>query len=339
VLDDQNTLYRYTTAPLINTDNPDTTVDLTTVSSLSFSKITATASFANNRILVLSGPDGALLLQVSNDTLAIQGFMELTTSSNLIYGANEVQFVRTAGVESLRSGKILLGTIARASSVITNVSLVNDALVVTCLNSFQVGDVITLSGLTGATFLNGVTVTVLTAGTTQFTASFAHPDYPSAPETGTATSQNDGKTYETLIDLPHGQIIGTWDASKLRNQFVNTGEILFSPDTTYSGRPSAPLIITPIGFGAFFGTTFGGTVISNGIITIQWAEGRPDLVFAYNVEYSTDGTNFAVLQRINSGAIEQVTVQLPAGTVYYFRIQAFSLDGASPYSNIVSVTT
>ena len=194
-------IYRYTTTPLINTDNPDTTLDLRNLSSMQFDSIFSTTSHGNVRILALSGPDGCLLVQVANDTLAVQGTLALTTASNLVAGADNVQFVRLSNVESLKSGKVLIGTIDGSG----------------------------------------------------------------------------GKTYETLIDLQYGQIIGTWDASKLKNQFVNTGEILFEPDSTYSGRPVSPVLLNI-------------PPPSGGKLTLAWVQQRPDLVSGYSVEYAVRPT-------------------------------------------------
>jgi hypothetical protein len=59
-------------------------------------------------------------------------------------------------------------------------------LTVTCANNFVVGQTIKLTGLTTATFLEAQIVTIATASTTQFTASFTHALYASAVDTGTA---------------------------------------------------------------------------------------------------------------------------------------------------------
>ena len=113
-MDDSNRVYRFSSAPLINTDAPDqnATINLSSVSSMSsFNKIFATTSFGGSRVIVLTGPGGCLLLQVNNKTSQIQGSLELTVESGLLYGIDNVQFVRTSNVESLNTGKILIGTI------------------------------------------------------------------------------------------------------------------------------------------------------------------------------------------------------------------------------------
>lgn len=407
VLDDDSNLYRYSTAPLINTDNPDTVISLDAVSSFTFNSIFTTFSFAQRRTILLGGPDGLLLLQVDNSTLAVQGFFQISVASNLLYGADNVQFFRTANVENLRSGQVLIGTILNASATITNIQLIDNALTVTCVNNFNVGDQITLTGLTNATFLNNITVEAIKTTPTQFQASIERADYPLSalaltsvaasvggtavytgtigaggtsngyvgysaivngftnvsnngsflvtasstttltlsngtaiaetnpatvslgkPDTGKATSSNDGSTYETLIDLAHGQIIGTWDASKLINQFVTTGEILFDPNSAYSGAPLPPVQNPP-----------SSVVNVNGtLVTISWVQFRSDLITGYIVQYSLDGVTYNPLQTVGAGNLTSIGMYLATGSTYYFRIQALSLDGNTGYSNVESIT-
>jgi hypothetical protein len=283
VIDSGGSLFRYSAAPLISTDNPDTTIDLGLLSTMVFNRIVTTYSFANIRVIALSGPDGCMLLQVKNDTLEVQGALLIDVASNLLFGANNVQFVRTAGLENLRTGKVFLGTVVNAQASVTNVLVADNALTLSCVNSFKVGDNIALSGFTGsAAFLNGLKFKVLGASTAKILGSHELADFPSAPvNAGVATALNDGKTFETLIDMPHGQIVGSWDASKLRNQFVNTGEILFQPDSTYSGQPIPPVQAAPTS--------------QAGVATISWTQQRSDLVYAYNVEYANVAVANAVI--------------------------------------------
>ena len=74
------------------------------------------------------------------------------------------------------------------TAVITNVEISNGTLTVTAINSFVPGTVLVLTGLNNAVFLNDEIVTANTATGTQFTAHVVAQDYPSAPNTGTATS-------------------------------------------------------------------------------------------------------------------------------------------------------
>jgi hypothetical protein len=407
VLDNAGNIFRYTTASFIYTDNPDTTIVLSTISQFTFNRILTTFSYGGQRVLLLGGPDGVLLLQVANSTLQVTGILEISIASNLLYGANNVQFIRTAGVESLRTGQVLIGSILNAQATITGVSTVGNLLTVIGANNFKVNDTVTLSGLTTAPEFNGQTLQIIAVSSQWFQAStvpqggpygttftltsvaasvgndaiytgvitggggnvfagdmvtilgFSNPQNngtlnvvgstpttltvvnseavsESAPATGTlaasetglATATNDGQTYETLISLVNGIIIGTWNSSKLINQFVNTGEILFQPNSEYTGYPLAPVLATPIATVTLTGTT----------VALGWSQQRPDLVTSYNVQYSIDGVNFSPLQTVGSGSILGINVQLAPGFTYYFQVQANSLDGSSNFSNIVSIT-
>jgi hypothetical protein len=78
-----------------------------------------------------------------------------------------------------------------ASANITNVSLSNNILTVTAINSFVAGQVVYFTGLTNATFLNGQTAEVITSNGTSFTAVYIGPDYSSPyGDTGTASEGN-----------------------------------------------------------------------------------------------------------------------------------------------------
>ena len=355
VLDTEGNIWQYTEAPFINTDNPNNLLIIADFTSLSFADtdlandvgIFTTVSFSGQRVVVLSGEQGAVLLQMNTNTLAVTGVFTLDVASNFVYGANKVQFVRWVNMDNLKSGDILLGTILNQSASVTNVAISTgtynslpvttaNTLVITGANTFSPGDVIVFSGMTNAAFLNGATVTVLAATLTQFTASYeipaptwsanttyvkgqvvgsgnpvtasyialanASPNLNQNPLTSPtfwalyvgvygpmsetlvgnaqplAQSQNSGTTYETLIDLAASQIVGTFDKSKLKNQFVQTGEILFDPDSTYAGGPTPPVLLPPT------------TVVFGGLtqINLQWQQNRPDLINSYLVQFAVE---------------------------------------------------
>lgn len=303
VLDAEGNIYRYSQGPFINTDDPDTVIRISDYTSLSFADtdlandvhILTTVSFGNSRVVVLSGEQGAVLLQMNTTTLAVTGKFELTVESNFVYGADKVQFVRWVDMDNLTSGRILLGTVLNNSAEITNIQIASDTLTVTCKNTFLAGDTIVLSGLTTATFLNGLTVTVTNATASHFTTSLAHADYASAADTGLAQSQFSGSTYETLIDLTAQQIIGTFDKSKLRNQFVETGEIMFDPDDPYAGGPTAPVLL-PITTAVLGGNTN---------VVISWQMVRPDLINSYTIQVAT---------------ITNIGISVPASAPYTYQV-------------------
>src|SRR5271168_1400719 len=59
---------------------------------------------------------------------------------------------------------------------------------VTANNTFTVGALVTFSGLTFATWLNGQTLAVTGSSGTAFTVAFSHADYATTADTGTATN-------------------------------------------------------------------------------------------------------------------------------------------------------
>lgn len=70
---------------------------------------------------------------------------------------------------------------------ITFIAITSNVVTVTTLgHHFKAGDLVVFSGVGTATFLNGMTVTVLSAGLTGtvFTANFTHANYPSTADTG-----------------------------------------------------------------------------------------------------------------------------------------------------------
>lgn len=69
---------------------------------------------------------------------------------------------------------------------ISKIALSVNVLTVTCPNLFTAGQQIYLTGLTNATFLNGLVVTVVTSAGTTFTAAVNHADYLPTNDTGTA---------------------------------------------------------------------------------------------------------------------------------------------------------
>jgi hypothetical protein len=321
VLDELGHLYRYPSTSALNTDNPDKIIRLSSMSSLDFKKVFCTSTYADVRVITLSGSGGCLLIQVKNSDLSILGYLELTTKSKLIYGADNVQWVRTSNVESLTSGKVFLGTISSISANIYKVKISQNCLTVATDRQFVVGEDVLLSGLKVATFLNNVKVKVLKSTSSTFTASFSHANYPETEDIGTVSTPD--ASYETLIDLQQGKVLGTWDASKLRNQFVTSGEILFETEGGYTGKPLAPIL---------------SAAVSGGTVTFSWVQQRPDLVSGYIIERSNDsGANWAEYQRVNTGMVTNVTCNMSSGQ-YQFRMAALSKDGNSPYSNVLSVT-
>jgi hypothetical protein len=79
----------------------------------------------------------------------------------------------------------------RNAATITSWSISANVVTFQAVNTFGIGNVVTINGLTVGTYLNGQALTVLAAGLsgTQFEANFTHAN-ASATETGTAGTQN-----------------------------------------------------------------------------------------------------------------------------------------------------
>lgn len=69
---------------------------------------------------------------------------------------------------------------------VTNVAIAGNILTLSIAQNFAVGANVQLSSLVNATFLNGVTVQIVSSTGTQITANLTHADYPSAADTGNA---------------------------------------------------------------------------------------------------------------------------------------------------------
>ena len=94
------------------------------------------------------------------------------------------------------------------ASTITNVAITTNVLTIQCTNTFEPGEIINLTGLTTATFLNNQTVTVSTASGSQFTAAYTHANYSSAADTGTALGYSLWALYGTMTPTPRVQQTG-----------------------------------------------------------------------------------------------------------------------------------
>jgi hypothetical protein len=97
-------------ATLTDTDNAAATIEISDITQAEFVRMTATPPYAGQRILVLSGPSGCLLIAV-DDSFNIVGSLFLSASGQHLYGASDVMWVRMNGVESLHTGTLLIGTV------------------------------------------------------------------------------------------------------------------------------------------------------------------------------------------------------------------------------------
>jgi hypothetical protein len=96
--------------PEADTDYPLNTINISLYSSYSYQNLQVTPPFAGKRVLILFGIEGLLLLQVDAQTFEIYAEYALTSDTGLLYGSANVQWLRTDGVESLHTGRMLIGT-------------------------------------------------------------------------------------------------------------------------------------------------------------------------------------------------------------------------------------
>jgi hypothetical protein len=85
--------------------------------------------------------------------------------------------VRAAFQKSAKITSFSIGPGPNATNIVTLVAV----------NSFTPGDIVAISGLGVATYLNGQNLKVGTASPTQFTVGFVHADVTSTGDSGTAT--------------------------------------------------------------------------------------------------------------------------------------------------------
>jgi hypothetical protein len=92
-----------------------------------------------------------------------------------------------ADLKSL-SGSGYVYTFNPLGATITNLALTSNVVTITAKNNLATGDIVTLSGLTTTTALNGIQLTVLAGSLspTVFTANLTHANIGTAAETGFA---------------------------------------------------------------------------------------------------------------------------------------------------------
>ena len=101
--------------------------------------------------------------------------IETPNPNSLVQGS--VLSVFATGLSSSWGGCILQKAVGTHSCSITKVQIVSDVLTITGPNTLISGDIATFYDLGAASFMNGQTVTVLTASPAGFTAPFTNADY------------------------------------------------------------------------------------------------------------------------------------------------------------------
>jgi hypothetical protein len=98
-----------------------------------------------------------------------------------------------------------------------------------------------------------------------------------------------------------------------------------SATTTQPTPPSAP-------------SGLGATAASTSQINLGWTD-NADNETGYDVERSTDGSNFSLVTTLSADATSYSDIGRAAGTTYWYRVRAVNAAGNSGYSNTASATT
>jgi titin len=80
------------------------------------------------------------------------------------------------------------------------------------------------------------------------------------------------------------------------------------------------------------------SAVSSSRINLAWADNATN-ESGYTVERSTDGVNFVPIANLSANATSYANTGLTSGTLYYYRVIAYTPTGGSPYSNTASATT
>jgi hypothetical protein len=88
----------------------------------------------------------------------------------------------------------------------------------------------------------------------------------------------------------------------------------------------------------FAALTLGLAPAANALqLTIAWDVNSTGEL-GFNIERSSDGTNFAQVATVAAGVSSYTDLNLPTGT-YWYRVRAFNASTYSPYSNVASTQT
>lgn len=200
------------------------------------------------------------------------------------------------------------------SSVTVNVTataVTSNVVTVTCANNFKPGQVATISNLGVSTFLNGQTLTVVTASATQFTAAFTHANYSTVAETkGTA------QMFVSIPTTPYQYTVlqaGT---------FLSDGGVMFS--TT-----SIPLTLVASS------PTTGQYSVAAGVYTFAAADVGKGIAITYSFSLvSSIGVNIVVNGDGSpdpQATIVQVYRTLDGGALFYLDAEISNPGGNSTW--------
>jgi hypothetical protein len=160
---------------------------------------------------------------VTAPTLAFvaNGVLSPTSGYRYVYvGKNSTTgHTSTASPISASTGPLRSNNVTESTSV-SNITAVaisgSNVVTITCVNNFKPGQTVLINNLVTATSLNGVTLTVTTSSTVQFTAPFTHALYTTTADTGTATMK------VTVPNAPYMYVV------KQGNTFIADAGVVYS---------------------------------------------------------------------------------------------------------------
>ena len=85
-------------------------------------------------------------------------------------------------------------------------------------------------------------------------------------------------------------------------------------------------------------TNLSATATSSSAIDLTWQDNSFD-EDGFDIEHSTNGTNFIPLTSVGAGVDAYTHTGLTASTTYSYRVNAYNSNGDSAYTNIASATT
>lgn len=143
---------------------------------------------------------------------------------------------------------------------INAIAIASDVVTVFAPNSFTIGMLTTLAGLTGATFLNGISLVVTSASPTSFTAAYTHVNYAKTSDTGTAEV--------STFTIPNTTVVAVEQPSPQTNAGLLTPTLqsgyYLSKGQYVLGQP--PIAVSGTGTGSSWvpsGVVFQGQIIED----------------------------------------------------------------------------
>ena len=247
-----------------------------------YGHLTTSSPFSNNTGAILGPLNGSITgFTISADVVTFNG------SNNFLPGNVFTVQGLTTGTYLNGESFTVISAIPSSSFPLTSVAVSgSDVLTITAINNLVVGQTVTFSGVGTATFLNGVTVTVISSGlsSTQFEADFTHGSYGPTGDVGTVTAN------------------GSWTAA-----FVH-GDV----SATLDSGAALPLIATLAGVGT-------GSPLCNSVVTITAVSVTANVVqltasnnFQPGIWVTITGLTGAAF--LNGQQLQVIAVDQPVGT-------------------------